>query len=177
MWIHGDTWGYMWIHGDTCGYMWIYGNTCGYMGIYVLYVDTCGYMQWRREGGHGGGAIAPGPGPVVGARAKLDFVFVLIGSQWGIQGGGSRDDHPPPRQCPRGGGCLWMSKRGGPFFNFPEGGWRHADNVQGGVLVNVFTPPPLQEILYPRLTSIRSTSRWAIAADTFQAPSWDRWKC
>ena len=26
---------------------------------------------------------------------------------------------------------------GGVFFNFPEGGWRHADNVQGGVLVNV----------------------------------------
>ena len=38
----------------------------------------------------------------------------------------------------------------GVFFNFSEGGWRHADNVQGGVvLVNVFTP--LQEILYPRL--------------------------
>ena len=31
----------------------------------------------------GGGASAPGPGPVVGARAKLDFL--LIGSQWGIQ--------------------------------------------------------------------------------------------
>ena len=29
------------------------------------------------------------------------------------------------------GGCLWMSKRG-VFFNFSEGGWRHADNVQGG---------------------------------------------
>ena len=40
------------------------------------------------ERGQGGGAIAPGPGPVVGARVKLDFLFVLIGSQWGIQGGG-----------------------------------------------------------------------------------------
>ena len=29
------------------------------------------------------------------------------------------------------GGCLWMSKRG-VFSNFSEGGWRHADNVQGG---------------------------------------------
>ena len=31
-------------------------------------------------------------------------------------------------QCPRGGGCLWMSKSGGRFSNW----WRHADNVQGG---------------------------------------------
>ena len=38
------------------------------------------------RGGQGGGASAPGPGPVVGARAKLDFLllFFLIGSQWGI---------------------------------------------------------------------------------------------
>ena len=44
-----------------------------------------------RGGAGGGGASAPGPGPVVGARAKLDFLFFLIGSQWGIQdfdGGG-----------------------------------------------------------------------------------------
>ena len=40
-------------------------------------------MQWRRGGGGGRGASTPGPGPVVGARAKLDFL--LIGSQWGIQ--------------------------------------------------------------------------------------------
>ena len=52
-------------------------------------MDTCGYMQWRREGGgQGGGAIALGSGPVVGARAKLDFFCALIESQWGIQGGG-----------------------------------------------------------------------------------------
>ena len=36
------------------------------------------------EGGGRGGASAPGPGPVVGARAKLDFFF-FIGSPWGIQ--------------------------------------------------------------------------------------------
>ena len=34
--------------------------------------------------GVGVGTSAPGPGPVVGARAKLDFFF-LIGSRWGIQ--------------------------------------------------------------------------------------------
>ena len=30
-------------------------------------------LQWCREGGAGGGASAPGPGPVVGAQAKLGF--------------------------------------------------------------------------------------------------------
>ena len=44
-------------------------------------MDLINYVklgQWRREGGaagRGGGASAPGPGPVVGARAKLDFFF------------------------------------------------------------------------------------------------------
>ena len=33
-------------------------------------------------------------------------------------------------QCPRGGACE--CPRVGVFFNFPEGEWRHADNVQGG---------------------------------------------
>ena len=36
--------------------------------------SAIGHRQWRREGG---GASAPGPGPVVGARAKLDFFFVV----------------------------------------------------------------------------------------------------
>ena len=83
-------------------------------------------------------------------------------------------------QCPRGGGCLWMSKSGGVFqffggrmtsrgqcprgggacecprvgvfFNFLEGGWRHANNVQGGGACEcLHPPPPLQEILYPCL--------------------------
>ena len=39
----------------------------------------------------------------------------------------------------KGGACEYPSV--GVFFNFLEGGWRHADNVQGGMLVNVFTPP------------------------------------
>ena len=44
-------------------------------------------MAARGGGRGGGGASAPGPGPVVGARAKLDFLylFFFIGSQWGIQ--------------------------------------------------------------------------------------------
>ena len=40
--------------------------------------------------------------------------------------------------------------RVGVFFNVLEGGWRHADNVQGVcVLVNVFTPPPLRKSCRP----------------------------
>ena len=64
-------------------------------------------------------------------------------------------DHTPPPpplgmwmtshgQCPRGGGAC-ECPRVGVFFKFPEGGWRHADNVQGGgVLVNnpVSAPGP-----------------------------------
>ena len=146
-------------------------------------------------------------------RLELDSLFLpwyrqpnhtlYIVFQWRIQGGGDRDDHPPPlelvpilktyakcawpgpitprppwnvadvtRAMSKGGGCLWMSKSGGVFqffeggwrhadnvqgwvgacecprvgvfFNFPEGGWRHADNVQGGcVCLWMSSPPPL----------------------------------
>ena len=92
---------------------------------------------------------------------------------------------PPPPECGwrhtgnvQGGGVrLWMSKSVGVFQFFggrmttrgqcPEWGFfsifRRADDVTrtmskgGGVLVNVLTPPPLQEILYPRLYSACST--------------------
>ena len=40
------------------------------------------------------------------------------------------------------GGCACECPRVGVFFNFPEGGWRHADMSKGGCLWNVFTPPP-----------------------------------
>ena len=44
----------------------------------------------------GGGASAPGPGPVVGARDKLDYFFIfVIGSQWGIQ---DFDKGGPPKK-------------------------------------------------------------------------------
>ena len=68
-----------------------------------------------------------------------------------------RDRSPPPPlgmwmtshgQCPRGGACE--CPRVGVFYNFLEGGWRHADNVQGGGV--------LQEILYPRLTRLQTTA-------------------
>ena len=72
-------------------------------------------------------------------------------------------DHPPPPPPPRnvddvntgnvqgGGGCLACEcPRVGVFFNFLEGGRRHADNVQGVcVLVNVFTPPPPRKSCRP----------------------------
>ena len=60
-------------------------------------------------------------------------------------GGVTGTDHPPlgmwmtsHGQCPRGGGVLVNVQEWGVFYNFLEGGWRHADNVQGGC----FTPPP-----------------------------------
>ena len=77
-------------------------------------------------------------------------------------GGGDRDDHPPPLNFPDTENA--MSKGGGVLVNVQVQEWgcfsifRRADDVTrtmskgGGVLVNVFTPPPpLQEILYPRL--------------------------
>ena len=100
------------------------------------------------RGGAGGGAIAPGPGPVVGARAKLDFFLCVDRKSVGDPGGGSRDGHPPPLgnlsrmqsvrdrdrsppppfrmwmtshgQCPRGGACE--CPRVAVVFNFSEGG-------------------------------------------------------
>ena len=47
--------------------------------IFIYLPQPCSGVE------RGGGASAPGPGTVVGARAKLDFFFFLIGSQWGIQ--------------------------------------------------------------------------------------------
>ena len=103
-------------------------------------------------------------------------------------GGGGRGDYPPPlnlswywkpMQRGGGGGGACECPRVGVFYNFLEGGWRHADNVQGvcacecprvGVFYNFWEggwrradnvqrggaspPPPLQEILYPRLTPL-----------------------
>ena len=63
----------MWIYVDICGYMWIH-------------VDTCSGVE--RGGGRGGGAIALGPGPVVGARAKLDFFLCVDRKSVGDPGGG-----------------------------------------------------------------------------------------
>ena len=68
-------------------------------------------------------------------------------------------DHPPPPlgmwmmshgHCPRGGACE--CPRVGVFFNFPEGGWRHADNVQGGgggACECLHPPPPGNPVSAP----------------------------
>ena len=55
-------------------------------------------------------------------------------------------------QCPRGV-CACECPRGGCFSNSWGGGWMTSRGQcpGGGVLVNVFTPPPLQEIQYPCL--------------------------
>ena len=71
----------------------------------------------------------------------------------------------------QGGGCLWMSKSGG-ICHFLEGGWRHADNVQEGVLVNVLTPPPpFQEILDPRLPIMTKAY-----SGGWQSIAWNGWR-
>ena len=51
-------------------------------------------------------------------------------------------------QCPRGWWCLWMSKSGCVFQFF---GGRMTSRGQCPRVCVCFTPPPLQEILYPRL--------------------------
>ena len=38
------------------------------------WVGECSGVE---RGGQGGGVSAPGPGPVVGARAKLDYLFIF----------------------------------------------------------------------------------------------------
>ena len=50
-----------------------------------------------RGGRRGRGASAPGPGPVMGARAKLylfSFIDRAVADPGGV--GGDRGDHPPP---------------------------------------------------------------------------------
>ena len=67
-----------------------------------------------------------------------------------------RGDHPAPppwnvddvTRAMSKGGCACECPRVGVFFKFSEGGWRNADNVQGGVLVKnpVSAPgPPFQK--------------------------------
>ena len=133
-----------------------------------------------------------GYGPAIHAWICTYHKYLYIRDMWvgmyiriGVWGGGGQGGCSPPsfwatqffgqRRTFFGGQQQWWE--GGVFFNFPEGGWRHADNVQGGgVLVNVQewgcfsifrrandvtqtmvlvkSPPPLQEILYLRLLSV-----------------------
>ena len=78
----------------------------------------------------GGGSRGSGPPPP------------LLGHDVGFLTLGPKFDPPPFCECPRVGVF---------FNNFSEGGWRHADNVQGGgVLVKnpvsaPGPPPPFQK--------------------------------
>ena len=97
-------------------------------------------MQWRIQGGGGWQGWSPPPPlelvPILKTYAKCAWPGPIT---------------PPPLECGwrhtgnvQGGVCACECPSVRVFFNFSEGGWRHADNVQGGggVLVNVFTPPP-----------------------------------
>ena len=108
-----------------------------------VYRYTCSGVE---RGAGGGGGYCPGARASCGGPGQAGFFFCVDRKSVGDPGGGSRDDPPPLELVP-------ILKTYAKCFS--EGGWRHADNVQGGggvVLVNVFTPPPpLQEILYPCL--------------------------
>ena len=97
--------------------------------------------------GGGGGWGAAAPPQLLGNSVfwAAAVIFSFLGQQQWWEGGGGSDD-VMRTMSKGGGGCLWMSKSGGVFQYFPEGEWRHADNVQRGcVLVNVFTPPPFRK--------------------------------
>ena len=81
-------------------------------------------------GGQGGGAAAP---PAFGQLSFLGSGGPFFGQQQWWEGGvfqfsGGR--MTSRGQCPRGG--VLVNVQEWVFFNFPEGEWRHADNVQGG---------------------------------------------
>ena len=75
------------------------------------------WSQARSQGGVGGGGVGRPPPSCPSPR------FCSTLGMWMTSHG----------QCPRGGWGACECPRG-VSFNFSEGGWRHADNVQGGCL-------------------------------------------
>ena len=107
------------------------------------------------------GGKAPSPGSAPDYCAAVNYLATQIHICEGFGGGGPRPPCPPPWirawrvgvffNFPEGGwrhadnvqgGCACECPRVGVFFNFPEGGWRHADNVQGGGACGMSSPPP-----------------------------------
>ena len=147
----------------------LYWSTSTYLSLHaewysitVLSADKIYLMQWRIRGGGGQGWSPPPP---------LELVLIL--KTYAKCAWPGPITPPPPLgmlmtsqgQCPRGWWCLWMSKRGClsifrrvddvtqamPIF-------RRVDDVtqamSKGRALWMFSsppPPPLQEILYPRL--------------------------
>ena len=124
--------------------------------------------QWRIQGGGGGRGSGP---PPFGPRCRLFNIGPKVGPPLGPPplfscrpkmdpSGGSRVHvcvtgvitPPPPLgmwmtshgQCPRGGGAC-ECPRVGVFFNFSEGGWRHADNGWKILYPRLDPPPPFQK--------------------------------
>ena len=103
---------------------------------------TLQHYQARSRGG--GGLYDPPPPSCRSLSLRLRFCSTLYGFSLGLAWGPIKVTIPSSyrwKYAP-----LWLINhcecpRVGVFFNFSEGGWRHADNVQGGVLLNVFTPP------------------------------------
>ena len=125
---------------------------------------------WTPSGGSGGGGVRPPPfGPRcrlfnIGPKVGPPPLFLLVDLRWTPvadpgcvcvwQGWSPR---PPwnvddvTRAMSKGGVCACECPRVGVFFKFSEGGWRHADNVQGGggacekSCIRAWTPPPFQK--------------------------------
>ena len=97
----------------------------------LLHVVYIGIGVW---GGGQGGLQPPPPSfwatQVFGQRRSFFRAAAMVGG--GCFSIFRRADMTSRRQCPRGGGGACECPRVGVFFNFPEGEWRHADNVQGG---------------------------------------------
>ena len=125
--------------------------------------------------GGGGGVRTPPFGPWcrlfnIGPKVGPPFFACRPKMQRRIRGGGQGVRAPPllghdvgfltlgPKLDPpfllvdlRGGGCLWMSKSGGVFQFFGGGMMSRGQCPRGGACECLHPPPPLQEILYPRL--------------------------
>ena len=108
---------------------------------------TMHYGHRRMRRGGAGGAAAPPPPQLLGNSVFWAAAVLLWGSSNGGRGVFFNFPEGGWRHADnvQGGGGACECPRVGVFLNFPEGEWRHADNVQGGgVLVK---SPPLQEIL------------------------------
>ena len=132
-----------------------------------MYLEAFFKFLWHVSGGSRGGGSRGSGHPLLGHDVgfltlgpKLDPALFSCRPKMDPSGGSrvcvcDRGDYPAPpwnvddvtrAMSKEGGACE--CPRVGVFFKFSEGGWRHADNVQGGVLVknpvSAPGPPPFK---------------------------------
>ena len=115
---------------------------CGAVEV-VLFKKTtrlCGHHRRMRRGGRGG--LQPPP-QLLGNSVFWAAAVLFLGSSNGGRGVFFNFPEGGWRHADnvQGGGGACECPRVGVFLNFPEGEWRHADNVQGGEVL-VKSPPP-----------------------------------